>query len=307
MTNEAKSGDFGVPAADMDAALEPFIVERFKPSDPAWNRSVTALERSLRRMRRRRQLKRLVFAWRGNTQNFVRRVYNNYWAEDRSSGVLGTTGDRVLGTWNGQGFQIAAHATRRIHQLFMMRAIAILRPRTVLEVGCGRGQHLLTLACRFPDIHFTGLELTQAGVQATEAVIAQPVLPDSMAAFAAEPLRDLSAHRRVEVVQGTAASLPFPDRAFDLVYTSLALEQMEAVRPAALSEVARVVGRHAMFTEPWRDYNESGPGLDYVLLHGYFRGRIADLSPLGLRPIYATDTMPQKVQMRTGFVVAERI
>ena len=44
----------------------------------------------------------------------------------------------------------------------------------------------------------------------------------------------------VTFLQGSAAELSFPDGAFDLVMTVLAIEQMERIRARALAEITRV-------------------------------------------------------------------
>src|SRR5690606_1356218 len=128
----------------------------------------------------------------------------------------------------------------RFRQLMLIRLVEHLKPRRVLEVGCGLGIHLILLACRFPEVEFTGVELTAAGHRAARALQAEERLPQHLVAFAPEPLVDLTGFRRVDFRQGNAAALDFPDQRFDLVYTVLALEQMERVRARALAEIARV-------------------------------------------------------------------
>jgi SAM-dependent methyltransferase len=187
-----------------------------------------------------------------------------------------------------------------------MRAVALLRPRTVLEVGCGNGLNLLVLACRFPEIRFAGLELTAGGVAVARAVQREERLPEVLARFAPEPVVDRTAHRTVALHRGSGARLPFASASFDLVYSSLALEQMEEVRAAALGEMARVSAAHTVMLEPFWESNDSGLRREYLLARDHFRGRVADLPAYGLEPIVVTDELPGEVWLQPCLVVCRK-
>jgi ubiquinone/menaquinone biosynthesis C-methylase UbiE len=101
-------------------------------------------------------------------------------------------------------------------------------------------------------------------------------------------------------------ALPLPDNSIDMVYTCLALEQMESIRPKALAEIARVAQRYVMFTEPFRDFNNSGICRDYIVNANYFQGWISDLRKGGLDPIFISADWPHKLNLRPGFVIAEK-
>jgi ubiquinone/menaquinone biosynthesis C-methylase UbiE len=193
--------------------------------------------------------------------------------------------------------------TKRVHLLFLMRAIARLKPRTVLEVGSGNGLNLFILAARFPEIHFMGLELTAGGVVAANRVRAMAELPEILVTFAPEPPIDLKPFDRIVIVQGNAAALPFVDASFDLVITALALEQMEPIRHQALAEIRRVASTYTAMVEPFFDWNATGPQRDYIIANDYFSGSVAELERVGLAPFYMTGDMPSKLTIRPAFVV----
>ena len=195
---------------------------------------------------------------------------------------------------------------KRIHLLYFVHLLKRLRPATVLEVGCGNGLNLLVLSSCFPEIRFVGVEFTAGGVRAFQTTRSRDALPPAIERFSPVPICDSHAFQRVSVVIGNAAMLPFSDRSFDLVVTSLALEQMEEVRTMALSEIARVADSHVAMLEPFHEWNESGTRQDYILANDYFAGRIADLHLLGLEPVYATADMPSKLTFQPGIVVCRR-
>jgi ubiquinone/menaquinone biosynthesis C-methylase UbiE len=207
-------------------------------------------------------------------------------------------------TYGAETMFATASAGARARLLTLMRVIAWLRPRTVLEVGAGNSVNALILACRFPELRVTTVELTEGGVAVARAAQAEAALPMVLQRFSPEPLVDVQAHRRVDVRQGSAAALPLAAGAVDLVYSSLALEQMEEVRDAALREIARVTAGHAALLEPFADCNNRGLRRAYRLARQHFGGRVADLPAYGLDPIVVTDDLPGEIWLQPCLVVA---
>jgi ubiquinone/menaquinone biosynthesis C-methylase UbiE len=209
--------------------------------------------------------------------------------------------------WRDKGYLACSHGVARLYILFLARLLTRLKPSSVLEVGAGNGQNLFVLSALFPEISFTGVELTEGGVESARAVLLEPRLPEIVARFAPEPVADLATPANLSIERGNAAQLDFEDGAFDLVYTVLALEQMEEIRDRALSEVSRVAGKYAVLIEPFRDWNDRGIRRDYVYANDYFSARIDDLSSYGLKPLCAWSDFPTKVRLGSGVVVAEKM
>jgi hypothetical protein len=158
---------------------------------------------------------------------------------------------------------------------------------------------------QFPSVSFSGVELTQAGIAAAAAYAADHGTAATLAPFAVAPLRDPEAPRRLSLSQGNADALALPDQSVDLVFTVLALEQMESVRAAALAELARVARRHVVMIEPFADWNTEPHRRGYIARHHYFASTIEGLRDAGLAPVLATVDMPNKLSFRAGLVVAE--
>lgn len=101
--------------------------------------------------------------------------------------------------------------------------------RRVLDVGCGAGIALSLIAAQRPEITARGLELSQRAAQTGRALFG------------------------VDIVQGSAAALPFADDAFDVVLATELLEHLpHGVYDAARAELARVAAQ-AIVTVPFRE------------------------------------------------------
>ncbi len=279
--------------------------ERFAADDPRWKELVEAQRRKQGKRRLKQAVLGAVSSRYDRTQEKVRDTYEESWGATSAVDMVNAT-DVDLCEWRGEGALVRAPATPAVHHLLLTRTLEALQPKTVLEVGCGSGLHVMLLATLFPDAKFHGAELTAAGVRQAEKIQALPRLPQELQEFAAQPVVDATAHRNVEFRQTSAVDLPYEDGSFDLVYTSLALEQMEEIRDAAFASVARVARRHVAMVEPFRDFNEEGIRNDYVRSRGFLAAHVADLPRYGLKPVYTRSDIPCKVALGVGLVIAEK-
>lgn len=197
--------------------------------------------------------------------------------------------------------------TPRLRNVMLGGIIRALQPKRVLEVGCGNGINLLLLASQFPDVSFTGVELTEAGNRVARELQMQETLPDALARYAVDQGSDPQAFRRIDFLQGDATAMPFEDNAFDLVFTVLSVEQMERVRDKALAEIARVSGDHVLNLEPFAEANRTTLRRMHVYGRDYFKGAISDLPRYGLEPLWATMDFPQEVQLGAAMVLSRKL
>jgi ubiquinone/menaquinone biosynthesis C-methylase UbiE len=109
----------------------------------------------------------------------------------------------------------------------------------VLDVGTGPGILLVELAARRPDLRLTGVDLSPDMVSAATRNI--------------EPFRERASAR-----VGDVTDLPFPDRSFDLIVSSLSLHHWD--RPdAAVPELARILrpgGRVYIYDFPFAPFDK---------------------------------------------------
>lgn len=100
---------------------------------------------------------------------------------------------------------------------------------SVLEVGCGVGAQLQVLLRRFPDVRYTGVDIVAVQLQRARQFLAEPI-----------------AAGRVELIEGSAYQLPFPDASFDGACIFWVLEHLND-HLGVLREVHRILKPGGMF------------------------------------------------------------
>ena len=291
-----------VTEADVESAFAPFVLERFGPDAPEWLAAVRKIEAKYAKPPQRKRQWTTPEGLR--TPDLVQSGYEEAWTRVSLEALL-TESTPTYFEWRGAGMLARAMGRKRVHHLLLTRVVSAVGPRSVCEVGFGFGLNLLLLSMQFPDVQFSGVELSEAGVRAARRLIDDPSTPNLLAPFAVQPLVDREAPQRLDLRQGSAAALPLEDKSVDMAITVLALEQMEQIRAAALTELARVARSHVVMIEPFADWNAEGHRREYIRRHDYFAARVDELPRYGLTPVAATSDMPNKLAFRAGIVVAK--
>ena len=287
-----------IEPAEIDAAMQPFLVgDSF---DQRW--------RALYARRRRKTLKRaLGRLWGRREKAAIREEYTEAWSVGYERYRLDRADLKPAPwEWRGRHMLLDAAAATRVRTVLFGAVLTELKPRTVLEVGCGNGINLFSLAGAFPDISFTGVDLTEEGIAQARRAQGDEATLEILRRYSPLEVREPDALTRITFVQGDASALPFGDSSFDLVLTVLAVEQMERIRSAALSEIGRVASGHALMLEPFRDVNAGGLKRLYTFARDYFRGSIAELADHGLTPVWATEDYPQEAFLGSALVLSRK-
>lgn len=242
------------------------------------------------------------------TPNYVNQRYSETWNKYRllDPGDVDDSTKTIFLEWGGRGYVAQPLAAHRCHLLGLSRALDRLGSSTVLEVGAGPGITLFALSSIHPEIDFTGVELTGAGVQAAVSLQKAP-LPEAIDCIAPAAVKSRTAHQRISFNQGDAQALPFADQSFDLVITRQAIEQMEQIHPRVFAEIHRVARRHAIFVEPLPDFNRTLLQKIGTGTKNYITVESAKLRNHGFEPIFQFDDWPHKITNGVGMVVCRKL
>lgn len=289
--------------------LDPWVVTTMPTSSIRWR---AILARDLWHWRGKlwkRRLKGLLArniskAVQYRTADHVKKTYGRTWSgEEWPTFDPPPAGARpTMAEWDDEGLVLQKGGLNQMQLERLMALLASSRPRTVLEIGAGSGQNLLCLSAVFPEMAFTGIELTEEGVTRAQTVQAFEHLPDVIRRFSPRPVEDDAAHRRIDFRRGDATALPFADGSFDLVFSRLALEQMERVRRKAVAEMVRVSAGHVLMIEPFIDFNSDARRRLAHRAKNYFSMSLAELPAAGLEPLVVFSDWPQKISEGVGLV-----
>lgn len=295
-----------VPSDELEKIFNPYIDLELNSSDVAWKK----LDSDLKSYWLSRYIKRILFGWIKligvRNQKNIEMNYSSQWTNTSLEDNI-KRNKAVPCVWGPRCFLAKSYGIKRVHQYLLAKFIDLSNPRTILEVGSGNGLNLFVLSSLFPGINFSGCELTKGGFEASLRIVAEKSLPTYIQDFSPLPAKDLGAHQKIEFTRGSAGSLPYSDNQFDLVFTVLALEQMEEIREEALSELARVTSRYIVMIEPFRDWNNKSLNRQRVVALDYFSAYISDLPKFGLRPTLIMEDIPNKLGYFANMVMAEKI
>lgn len=305
--------DIQIGEAEISGVLAPWIIREWPAEAAEWRTIHSRLMRKFRRQRFTRAVKNALLPGDGSradyrTAEFVNETYSRGWAQYKLPDPADAAGPvkTVYLDWNDTAYEALVFARGRCHLLGLAKVFECLRPATVLEIGSGPGINLIALSAVFPEIDFSGIELTETGVKAAQSVQGS-AMPDGIERIAPMPVKSRTAHDRISFRQGDARHLPFPAASFDLVFSRLALEQMEQIREQALAEIHRVTRSHAVFIEPFKDYNRDPLRALVTGMKNYISLSVDDLPAFGFEPVFRFADWPHKITNGAGMIVCRKV
>jgi len=187
--------------------------------------------------------------------------------------------------------------------------ISSMQPDSVLEVGCGNGVNILALATLNPDVRkWEGLDFAPEGIKAARRYISEP--PKDLAWIAGLRQETVSAklmNASIKFSTGDMTKLPYENNSFDLVFTSLAVEQLrhkDALQ--AFRELHRVTKKYAFFYEGFRECNSILQILNRKR-KGLFRWSIGDATRAGFKIISFQELPINKIIHQDGLLVCKKV
>lgn len=141
--------------------------------------------------------------------------------------------------------------------------IAAYRPTSILEVGCGYGKQLRALRERL-DVPIVGVDFSPTQIQ--------------------QAGRYLDGLEGIELILASGAALPFPDRSFDLVFTSaVILHNPPEIAERIRREVVRVARRLTAHNED-TDVTYNRYGYDTAAWYRHAGLGLAEYGPIPVDP-----------------------
>lgn len=176
--------------------------------------------------------------------------------------------------------------------------------KTILEVGSGTGLNLLHLAPMFPDVQFYGVELTQSGIDHSKRVFAHPPKEFELAHQHGEI-------KNVHLIKGNILRdetiNELKKTQFDLVFTSLVLEQLNNYLDVVFTNIFKLDFTHFLFNEQWFNFNFDVARFRHLLMFDYFRAPTELLNHFPARVIETVLPAKQPMGMNVALVFGEKI
>jgi len=284
--------------------IKPYVLNEVDTSTKAWRTFISKSIRHWKLYRVKMFFKKCILG----TLKTVKRVnkeYNQVWSTNQYPGSKDIASSNFL-LHHDKVYEVFAWGEKRVHLLMFSKLISGIKPLKYLEVGCGNGVMLMMLSLMHPEVEFVGIELTKAGVDSAKKIQALDQLPSEILDFVPGEIKDASAYKRVVFKQGNAANLLFNNNEFDMVCTSLALEQMNAVQDQAIIELSRVSKKCVAMLEPFPDFNKTNLQKAHTIGRSYLSLAVSDLAKLGLNVFAVFDKFPSKITRGAGLVLARK-
>jgi ubiquinone/menaquinone biosynthesis C-methylase UbiE len=160
-------------------------------------------------------------------------------------------------------------------RLFALKALSNQRGGRAIDIGCGGGRLAITLSRGYIFEEVVGLDLSE-----------------KMLKLAVQRAADSGVRDRVKFKVGNAESIPFPDKSFDLVVSTLSLHHWSRPR-VVFDEVERILapGGKCVLADMRRDPVPVATGFLWFVTHFIVPGSLRRAGePLGsLRSAYTKE------------------
>ena len=213
-------------------------------------------------------------------QSIQRKIdYDKYWQSFKHK-------SHVWHSYKGNYFLSSGSLTQEIFINLISSQIKSESIKSVLEVGCGVGLNIFTLAKDFPEVKFTGTDISSTGI-----------------AFCKEKMNSLNEYKNLSFLEGNAKNLTFPANSFDLTYTVLALEQMNQIKTQVIKNIKWVTSKKIVLIEPFKNVNKNLINKIHMKNSNYLNLSYKDLDTLGLKINDITEDFPQRLGLAASCLV----
>lgn len=188
-------------------------------------------------------------------------------------------------------------------------AVSRFDPKSILDLGCGRGFFVMALAVLHPSISkIHGVELSPWGVAYAHKLIAEPpiVTLKVLTGLSESDIRERLKGRDIKIIQGSIRALPYENNSIDFVYSNSVIEQFPRDYMLPFQEAYRVSSKAAFFSEPFREAEPNILRRLHLKNIDYFNASFHEVEKAGFKVSSFTVPPLQKLAFNTGSIVCEK-
>ncbi|MDC0391198.1 class I SAM-dependent methyltransferase [Candidatus Pelagibacter ubique] len=242
------------------------------------------------------------------TQEFTKVRYNRIWNKTDLKIFYDpeNTNNCSIHSYKDSFFLSSNALSTRIHQYLVINKINELKPNSVLEVGCGQGFQLLLLSRLYPEINFFGIDQSDEGIMFAKKFAQKKIIEEELT----KPLKynfNNSETQNINYSIQDAKKLEFESNSIDLIFTNLALEQMDNIKFEVLSEIKRVSSKYIVLIEPFKDLNNSGIKYLHHSSKQYFNLKYNELVDENYAIVDYQKNFPSQISLNYGLLVLKKL
>tara|TARA_B100001027_G_scaffold149077_1_gene104400 strand:+ start:1188 stop:2072 length:885 start_codon:yes stop_codon:yes gene_type:complete len=239
------------------------------------------------------------------SQNFTKERYERIWNIDQIVQHFDINSNNYSLYKYKEIFLAHSCLTTKIQQILIINQIKELKPSSVLEIGCGPGITLKLLADIFLETNFFGIDQSIEGIKYANDQKKNPVDPIFKEKLNFQ-FNNAVNNPKLKFENQDAKSLKFSDKSFDLVFSNLALEQMDNIKYDVLSEIKRVARKYIIMIEPFKDLNKTGLRYLHHTSKQYFSLNHTDIKDDNFAIIEFHDQLPALLSLNYGMLILKR-
>ena len=240
------------------------------------------------------------------SQSFTKNRYNRIWSKTDLNTFYNplSANNCSIHSFDNKYFLSSNALTTRIQQYLIIEKIKELKPSNVLEVGCGQGFQLLILSRLFPEISFVGIDQSSVGIDFAKSFKGE-ILDEVLT----KPLKykfNENLNNKLDYYVQDAKKIEIEDNSVDLVFTNLALEQMDNIKFEVISEIKRVSRNYIVMIEPFKDLNNKGIKYLHHSAKKYFNLPYSDLEDKNYKILEYQKNFPNLISLGYGMLVLKK-
>jgi len=161
-----------------------------------------------------------------------------------------------------------------------------------------------TLARKFINIDFDGIDLTNSGIEVSEKLKDYKNFKEKIGFYFDNKI-NVNYTQNLNFTKSSILNFE-PKKKFSLVFSTLALEQMEPIQSQAIDKITSLSNNLVILFEPFGFYNTSFLSKNYHNQKNYFTLEKKDIEINGFK-ISDEFILPSKIYRQVGVVILKKL